>query len=458
MTPESNQNQQEVFNQENRPPGCTNQENRPPDWSGWYQYAYQYPQMVYAPPAPRIKKEKRVVSIAERLLLIAALAVSVLFDRLLVDRLFTSGYPKFYSAFWLCFITVFYCFFWKKIKHNYITWYLTACVSALCVWSYIFWDTAAYLEYGHITFLIIPVVLMGLIVYMTGDYKLKETGSIAVAWLSGFFVWPFSKISALFEAVGALLTGETKTKTKKAMLGIAISCGLLVIILPLLSNADRAFGYHLMQIITNFNLSSLFLHAIVITVAFMFFYSFMWKTGIGERKKHCPKITAKIDTTICCVILGSIILLYTMFCTVQFTYLFAGAGLPGQMTYSEYAREGFSQTVVVCALNLFIFGIFMHFGTKNKVSTGLLLGLLVLTAVMLFSGFIRLGLYIDAYGMTWLRLLSAWFIIYLAAVIILCGLRLKLSKLPLIASCTLILVGWYIMLGYVLIPVGAFPG
>jgi len=137
-----------------------------------------------------------------------------------------------------------------------------------------------------------------------------------------------------------------------------------------------------------------------------------------------------------------------LFCVVQFTYLFAEAGLPGGMTYSEYAREGFAQTVVVCVINLLIFGVFLHFGKISKLITGMLAGLLALTGVMLFSGFVRLGLYIDFYGMTWLRLLSAWFIIYMAAVIVFCGIRLWRERLPLIALCTMILVGWYIVLGY----------
>ena len=408
------------------------------------------PQNVAVSP-PRINKEKRDITVAERLLLIAAFAVAILFDRLLINYLFSMNSPKFYGVFWLCFLAVFYCFFWKKLRLNFVSWYLTACVSALCLWSFFFWNTTNFVngEFTFISYPVIPAVIMGLVIYITSGYKLKETGAIAISWLCGFFVWPFSKISALFEALGALLKSEAKVKTKKAMLGIAITCGLLVILLPLLSGADRAFGYHLLQLLHNFNIGSLFLHLLVITVAFMFFYSFMWKTGFEKRVGIHPKINANIDSLIGSIILGTVLVLYVIFCTVQFSYLFAGTGLPGGMTYSEYAREGFSQTIAVCAINLLIFAVIGHFGEKSKVSTGLLLGLIVLTSVMLFSGFIRLGLYIDAYGMTWLRLLSAWFMIYLAVVVILCGLNVKFKKMPLVAICVLILVGWYVVLGYI---------
>jgi len=400
------------------------------------------------------QKEKRVISVMERLLLLVAFAVAILFDRLLInDHLFSMSYPKFYGAFWLCFLAIFYCFFWKKLRHNFISWYLTACVSALCLWNFFFWNSTSIIngngEFAFISYPVIPAVIMGLIIYITSRYELKETGAIAVEWLCGFFVWPFSKISALFEALGALLKGEAKDKTKKAMLGIAITCGLLVILLPLLSGADRAFGYHLLQLMHNFNIGSLFLHLFVITVAFMFFYSFMWKTGFEKRAEIHAKVNVNIDSLIGNIILGTVLVLYVVFCTVQFSYLFAGAGLPCGMTYSEYAREGFSQTIAVCAINLLIFAALVHFGERTKTSTGLLLGLLVLTAVMLFSGSIRLGLYIEAYRMTWLRLLSAWFIVYLAVVVILCGLYVKFKKMPLVAICALSLVGWYVVLGYI---------
>ncbi|MCL2627389.1 MAG: DUF4173 domain-containing protein [Oscillospiraceae bacterium] len=414
-----------------------------------YQYPYAYPQ--YVPPAPRAKKEKRIISGKEKLLLLAAIAIAVLFDRLVVAYMFSekyTNYPKFYGAFWLSCLAIFYLFHWKSIRHNFVTWYLTACVSALCLWSFFFWDVAIYGDFAFLSFLIIPAVLMGLVIYMTGDYKLKDTGSIAISWLCGFFVFPFSGIAAFFEALGALLIGETKAKTKKVIFGLAITFGLLIIILPLLSGADKAFGYFLTKLLTELNISILLWDTVIIAVFSMFFYSFMWKTGHSEHKVSCPKITSKIDTTISYVVLGSILLIYALFCTVQFSYLFAGAGLPGGMTYSEYAREGFAQTVAVCAINLLIFGVFKHFGEKTKAATGLLLGLLALTASMLFSGFIRLGLYIDAYGMTWLRLLSAWFIIYLAVVIVLCCINLRLKKLPLLALCALILIGWYVVLGY----------
>lgn len=418
------------------------------------------------PPAPDTaniaeSKEKREITAAERLLLPAALVVAILYDRLSFAAFFGAfgvfGYGNgfsFASAFWLCYIVILYAFYWKKLARNRILWYVTGCCAALCVWNFFPAFTISSelahrnIEFSMLTYLVIPAVLMAHAQFLAGDYKLKDVGKIAVAWLLGWIIKPFSGIPAFFGAAGSLVSGGNKSAVKKAALGVGITLPLLCVIIPLLCGADRVFGYYLAQFVGNWNFTSLFIHTVVVAVACILFYSFLWNIGFGIKEKVSEKAAMKIDAIISCIVLGSVSLLYVMFCAVQFTYLFAGAGLPDGMTYSEYAREGFAQTVVICAINLLLFGIFMQFGRTRKAVTGFLTGLLGLTVVMLFSGFIRLKLYIDAYGLTWLRLLSAWFVIYLAVVIVLCGVRMLREKLPAIALCALILLGWYVALGY----------
>jgi hypothetical protein len=187
---------------------------------------------------------------------------------------------------------------------------------------------------------------------------------------------------------------------------------------------------------------------IIIFIATVLFYSLLWNIGFGKNHAITYDSSARIDNVISGIILGSVIFVYLLFCAVQFTYLFAGAGLPDGVTYSEYAREGFAQTVAVCAINFVIFGIFLWRGNRDKFIVTMLGALLALTGVMLVSGAIRLNLYISAFGMTWLRLISAWFIIYLAAVLLLCVIRVLHKKMPIIGICALLLLIWYVALGY----------
>lgn len=400
------------------------------------------------------KKEKKEFTSAERLLLLAALIIGVLYDRLSFAPFIEDAdhvITRFSGIFWMCCLAVFYLFYWKKVAHNRVLWFIAGCCTALCAWSFLFTGSAAEYrnsEFDYLTYLVIPAVLMAHTQLAAGDYRLKDAGKIALAWLTGWIIKPFSGLPAFFGATGSLFSGGNKSTAKRAALGALIALPILCVIIPLLSGADKVFGYYLKQIAGNWDFSMLVVHTLTIAIAVMLFYSFLWNVGFGAKEKAAEKTAAQIDAVVSCIVLGSVTLVYVLFCAVQFTYLFAGAGLPDGMTYSEYAREGFAQTVAVCAINLLIFGIFLQFGKKSKVLAGLLAGLLALTGVMLISGFVRLKLYIDAYGLTWLRVLSAWFVIYLMVVVIVCCVRMFREKLPAVALCALILLGWYVVLGY----------
>ena len=391
----------------------------------------------------------RQYSFREKLLLPISLLIAILFDRLVVAGLFgTLDAGRLFGAFWLCYMAVFYSFYWQRLKHDKVAWFVAACTAALCLWYFIFpyhnW------QFATITVLVIPNVLMAHAQWTAGAYTLKNSDGMAAAWFFGWFVKPFSGLFALFGAIGSLLSAGNKSVAKRALIGVCIALSLLLIVIPLLMGADQVFNHYLRQIFSgggNWHITML--HIFVIITAFGLFYSILWNVGYGETKRHRITSTRSIDDIITCIVLGSVMLVYILFCLIQFAYLFASAGLPAGMAYYEYARQGFAQTVVVCAINLLIFGVFLRFGKQHKALIYMLCGLLVLTGIMLFSGAVRLNLYIAAYGMTWLRLLSAWFIIYLAVVIFLCGLRLLYKKqLPVVALCALALLLWYVALGF----------
>jgi len=272
-------------------------------------------------------KEKRHFSAAEKLLLLVAFIVAVLCDRLLFAPIFRdSDYiAKFAGIFWLCYLATFYLFYWKRLSHNWILWFVAGCCTALCAWNFFFTDNDSNFEFSFLTYLVIPAVLMAHAQFATGDYKLKDAGKIAVAWLLGWIIKPFSGIPALFGVAGSMISGGNKSTAKKTVLGIGITLPLLCVIVPLLCGADRVFGYYLKRIVGNWNFSSLVGHIIVVALAFALFYSFLWNTGFGTREKAAQKMAMQIDTIICFIVLGSVTILYVVFCVVQFTYLFAGA-------------------------------------------------------------------------------------------------------------------------------------
>lgn len=402
----------------------------------------------YIPPEPTTTPSKREYSSAERLLLPLALLIGILFDRLFFARVLYEKTEDIFTSwgiFWICYLVIFTAFFWKRLVSNKVLWFITVCSAALCAWEIIFKGND---EYSAVTFLVIPTVLMAHAALFSGEYALKDVGRITIEWFSGWFIKPFSGLGIFSGTIGTFVSGGKRPIMKKILLGVVITLPLLCIIVPLLGGADSVFNYYLRRALADWNPFLFAVHVMAALLVSALFYSFLWNIGFDKKGKAAVKASLTIDTIVCGIVLGTVTLIYLLFCGVQFTYLFAGAGLPGGMSYSEYAREGFAQTVTVCAINLGLFGVFLRFGARGKTVKILLSGLLTLTGVMLVSGAVRLWLYINAYGLTWLRLISGWFIIYLAVVIILCAARMLREKLPLIALCALLLLGWYVALGY----------
>ncbi len=91
------------------------------------------------------------------------------------------------------------------------------------------------------------------------------------------------------------------------------------------------------------------------------------------------------------------------------------------MTYAEYAREGFNQLIAASALVAFIvLTLRDQHGAKSDVLLTLLHGALIVeTLLVLVSAAMRLNLYIDTYGYTDARLFAYWTIITIGIMLVL---------------------------------------
>ncbi|MBI4897034.1 MAG: DUF4173 domain-containing protein [Actinobacteria bacterium] len=125
------------------------------------------------------------------------------------------------------------------------------------------------------------------------------------------------------------------------------------------------------------------------------------------------------------VVLGSVCALLALFVGFQFAFLFRGEAqidIPG-VTYAEYARSGFFQLLWVSVLVVGL--IWLALGKVGEsppdrarmALRAIATTMILLTGVILISALMRLGLYIDAYGLTRLRLSSRLFT-YLVAVVL----------------------------------------
>ncbi|MFC8078306.1 DUF4153 domain-containing protein [Streptomyces sp. NPDC057307] len=120
-------------------------------------------------------------------------------------------------------------------------------------------------------------------------------------------------------------------------------------------------------------------------------------------------------------------LLFAVFIGVQLTVLFGGYDKvlsETGLTYSEYATQGFWQLLGATLLTLVVIGLARRWaprdGARDRTLVSAVLGVLcVLTLVVVASALRRMDLYVDAYGLTRLRVSVAAMELWLGIVIVL---------------------------------------
>jgi len=225
--------------------------------------------------------------------------------------------------------------------------------------------------------------------------------------------------------------GETDHRSGWAVLrGLLLAVPFLFVFGALFMSADQIFA-DLVTDVVDVNVEEIAGHllmtAVLTWLACGYLTGFLTGTrpiglpdGIGAR----PAVgIVEIGTA-----LALVDLLFVLFVSVQFRYLFGGSGLvevtPG-LTYAEYAREGFAQLALACALVLpSLLAAEWLLRPRHARDTVVFraLGslLLLLLVVLIASALQRVRAYQAAYGLTdsrfygaaflgWLTLLTVWF-------------------------------------------------
>ncbi len=243
---------------------------------------------------------------------------------------------------------------------------------------------------------------------------------------------------------------ERRKKTMAVMRGVGMACLVLVVVLPLLISSDLIIVEMLEQALEDINIAEGVLPTFDIFVGMVSVYSFfagLFRQNVsGEMKgngKRAESLTGITFVSILAVV-------YVFYAAVQIIYLFLRAGtLPGDLTYSQYAHEGFWQLVMVSVINIVMVLICMQVFQKHKVLNGLLLVISLCTCVMTASAAYRMVLYVDAYHLTFLRILVLWFLGVLALVMVGMMVAIFRTGFPLFQYSVAVLTCCYIAFSFV---------
>ncbi|MFZ2095933.1 MAG: DUF4173 domain-containing protein [Anaerolineales bacterium] len=224
--------------------------------------------------------------------------------------------------------------------------------------------------------------------------------------------------------------------------GVLIAIPLLIFFTLLLGSGDLVFRSRINDFLDQINLGRvpeyILRLLVIILVAYLLTAAFLYAGLKSEDRQQLSDgeqiIKRRLGFIEAAIVLGSVSLLFMIFVIIQFRYFFGGEvniGVEGY-TYSEYARSGFTQLIIVaCASLLMILGLGMYTWRETIwqkwAYSGLSVWLALLVMVILVSAYQRLMLAIDWHGFSRLRVFPRVFLVWVgvlfAAIIVLEVLR-----------------------------------
>jgi hypothetical protein len=346
-----------------------------------------------------------------------------------VDYLF-YGKPVGISFF--VFISVFIIFsliLTKKFRQKLIKIQYVLLIPAILFSIMVFYRSTSFLTFFNIVGTLFLIFLLFVLFSNKNLYNF-DLLKYFISPLS-FLVKSFGKSARFIEENIDRIQAKKKIGSpefRSVIRGIIISVPILALLIWLLSSADIVFQRYLEKIWQISIDPEIVLRILIVLVASYFFIGIFAKVFTDKKPENSsiennqPQFLGSIESS---VILGAIGLLFLVFISIQFVYLFGGRdyvwGIEEYITYSEYARKGFGELIAVSIISfLLIYGI-DKFGKRENIfqkrTFKILSSILIFeTFVIMASAFTRLALYIDGYSFTLSRLLSFIFLFWLFSV------------------------------------------
>jgi hypothetical protein len=370
-----------------------------------------------------------------------------------------------YTIFVFAFLGVFILNLNKSIKFEIsFGWILSIPIFFLSATYFIFSNGL----FGLLNFLGIPILIIAQTILITRKncykwYKFMFIGDL----LYGFFVRVFVKIGKPFKLVFQTLVLRTNIKKHgnvyKVFIGLGISLPLVFIVIFLLSSADKVFENFIGKISDLFidvNIEEFIVRLIFIVIITICSFSYIWSLNTSNKDTETvieDKVFTKkiLDPVIVVTILAVVNIIYVFFTLIQFAYLFGGISFdhPQNFSYSEYARRGFFELIIVTLINLSILLMNMNL-TKlagsllNRIVRILNSLLIICTLIMLISAHLRIYLYENTYGYTYLRVLTHAFMVFIFILLAATFYKVWNERVSLLKSYIIIALFSYVIINF----------
>ena len=205
----------------------------------------------------------------------------------------------------------------------------------------------------------------------------------------------------------------------KAVAGLALALPFGAILLLLFARADSVFESGLNYITQTLHISfgRLITDLLLGSTGAIVLSAYLITAKAEGKEPAKDKVASRfIDVTVGTAFLSVINLILLLFVAVQFQYLFAGSAgrMVSGLSYAEYARKGFFELSWASGLCFAAAVFILCFCKKGEKGLPIAVRVLITilcacNGVILASAVLRMGLYVQAYGLSVKRLLTLWF-------------------------------------------------
>lgn len=324
--------------------------------------------------------------------------------------------------------------------------------------------SSTYFIFDNLTFyliniVLVPILYLIMVICAISDFQIKSI-------IYKIILMIFQPLNYIGDVIRAVLK-EFNPKEKDEQIGekkeknnifkaVCFTGTIALIVIGLLCSADNEFAKIFSTIfkdINIFNVSELTGRIIIIIIAFFYFAGFFMnmldkENGLKEFEKD--EKTEKKESYTIRMMITVLNLVYLVFCFTQIKVLFTEQNIK----YSEFARKGFFQLMIVSLINIVMI---LKANNKNlketekqeKYKKTMCIVMVIFTLIIIISAFARMTLYQQNYGYTRLRILVDYTLITEIILLIPTIIYILKNKIDLIKTYFVIIITMYCLVNFI---------
>lgn len=239
--------------------------------------------------------------------------------------------------------------------------------------------------------------------------------------LLSVLVRPFERFSECVKCALSVFKGKRRAKNVLyAVIGLLIAVPLTMVVVTLLAFSDARFEDFILTVLDylpDLSFAVFFEILFAVPVAMYLFGSFSSVEKPVEAKEFDSDKLRVFPTMITYFAVTPICLFYVAYIIIQVMNI--ASALDKTLDYAQFARNGFFELCAIAVIDLGVIAVIQAFSKRTRVLKGYIVALGLLSLGVTATALVKMGMYINEYGMTLLRVYTTWFMLVMCVAFVL---------------------------------------